>query len=192
MPTQKQITVYSFEELSPEARQRALDDARQSVSETWDGDATIDDAKRVFAFLGIAIDRVYYSGFWSQGDGACFEGTFDARKVDAAGLVAYAPQDAELHRLARVFAEIAQANPEASFRVRHSGHYSHRFCTRFDVENVADEQTEARLIEAARDGMQWIYRQLQKEYEYATAPEQVADFIRANEYEYRENGEIFR
>jgi hypothetical protein len=48
-----------------------------------------------------------------------------------------------------------------------------------------DEDT---LIELARDFMDWIYKQLEKEWDYQNSDEQVEESIRANEYEFLEDG----
>ena len=52
--------------------------------------------------IGIEVDpeRIHFSGFWSQGDGACFEGHYRHAKGAAPHIHAYAPQDTELHRIA--------------------------------------------------------------------------------------------
>ena len=52
-------------------------------------------------------------------------------------------------------------------------------------------RSETDLTEAARDFMRWIYRQLEAAYEWENAVEQVDDSIRANEYEFTEDGERF-
>ena len=66
--------VYSFDELSKEAKEKALEELRYiNVDyENW-ADDTIEQIKRIGSYLGIEIDQVLYSGFSSQGDGACFE-----------------------------------------------------------------------------------------------------------------------
>jgi hypothetical protein len=191
---------YSFDELSPEARERAIEDHRQFIGEHENGEYVIEDAKRVLSLAGFNIDRVYYSGFWSQGDGACFEGSWDASKVNAAAMHKECPVDTELHRIADSMAAIAKVFPFASFTVKHSGHYCHQYSTSFDV-SIANEEgdeidtperekAEESLIELARDAMEWIYNGLEKEYDYQTAEEQVIESIRANEYEFTEDGKI--
>jgi hypothetical protein len=59
----------------------------------------------------------------------------------------------------------------------------------FDVDAKRDDTRDS-LVELARDAMRWVYRQLEEEYEYQTANEQVDDAIRANEYEFTEAGRI--
>ena len=44
------------------------------------------------------------------------------------------------------------------------------------------------LAELLRDFMNWIYQQLENEHDYLLSDEYVDDTIRANEYEFTENG----
>lgn len=190
----KTYTVYTFAELSGPARQRAIDDHRQFIAEQWDGETTIEDAKQMLAFSGFDVGRVFYSGFSNQGDGACFEGSWRASDVAAPAMKDNAPEDKELHRIADGMAAIAALYPLASFSVTHKGRYSHEYCTDFDFnegdgpELAGDDA--AKMIELARDAMRWIYRQLEKEYDYQTAEAQVIESIEANGYEFTEDGRI--
>ena len=72
----KTINVYSFDELSEQAKEKAREWFRAGTLdyEWWDG--VFEDAKRVGALIGIGIDDIRFSGFWSQGDGASLSGTY--------------------------------------------------------------------------------------------------------------------
>lgn len=199
--------VYQFDELSDAAKEKARDWYRESTAgDNFFSECVLDDAEECAKLIGLTIGRArggkapafYWSGFSSQGDGACFEGHWTARAVQPGKLKEHAPVDAELHRISAEFERIALAFPEASFTVKHSGRYSHKFCTDFDVwleesgaELDAGDKAETDLIEAARDLMDWIYSQLEKEYEYQNSNEQVDESIRANEYSFTENGNRF-
>jgi hypothetical protein len=56
-----------------------------------------------------------------------------------------------------------------------------------DVEKLEAQATND-FIEAARDFMDWIYRQLEAAYEFEQKDETVAENIRANEYEFTAEG----
>lgn len=190
--------VYSFAELDAKAQARAIDEHRIFVSQDWDGETTIEDAEQCLAFAGFIVDKVHYSGFSSQGDGACFTGSWSAAAVDPAGMKGHAPIDKELHRIADELTVLAARFPFASFTVKQSGHYSHEYCTEFSfslVDENGDElpdvdDAEKQLIELSRDAMCWIYRQLEKGYEWCMADEQVRDSIEANEYDFTQAGHI--
>lgn len=201
--------VFKFDELDDKAKERARDWYRQhALDDEW-WDYVYEDAKTRLALAGFDIDRIYFRGFSYQGDGACFEGSWSAKGVKAAELKEYAPADEELHRIVDALAEIARQHPDATFSVKHSGHYYHEHCTRFsDVEYGEDDPIETlpyggpeyqeraaylggrteELIELARDAMRWIYARLEAEYEFLNSDEQVDESIRANEYEFTEEG----
>jgi hypothetical protein len=190
-----QTQVYSFSELSAAAKEKAREWFRNGDS-SFDAYSTIEDAKQAFATCGITIDRVLYSGFSSQGDGACFEGTWRAADVTPGAMREYAPKDAELHRIAAEFERLAALFPLATFTVRHSGYYQHENCTDFSFsfpdQNGDDaDEAERALEEAAKDAMRWIYRQLESAYEWENADEQVDESIEANEYTFTEDGRRF-
>ncbi len=68
--------LYSFNELSPEAQEKALDYNRDINVEYLDWhDYVIDEFKEEMKEkFGFEVDDVRYSGFYSQGDGASFTG----------------------------------------------------------------------------------------------------------------------
>lgn len=208
MPKNRTIKIYQFDELSESAKERAREWYRQgNCDDSFWSECTIDDAKEIGKYMGMDIDNIYFSGFWSQGDGACFEGTWRASDVQADKLKEYAPQDKELHRIVDGFAEMAKEYPDGYFRVTHTGRYSHSHSTSFDITlPSADEdeleydspeykalqvklgEDEDTLIELARDFMDWIYRTLEKDWDYQNSDEQVDEAIRLNEYEFLEDG----
>ena len=59
-----------FDELSDEAKERAREWYRQgNCDDSFWSECTIDDAKEIGKYMGMNVDKVYFSGFWSQGDG---------------------------------------------------------------------------------------------------------------------------
>lgn len=216
------INAFEFDELSDAAKQKARDWFREgNMDDNYWCESTIDEAVEQGQFLGINFDlrerrnmegkpmpgapKIWWSGFSSQGDGACFEGTWRAHQVKADKVAdgwGEDPATTEIKRIAAEFDRIAKAYPYSSFHVIHSGHYSHKYCTDFDInlleDDEGDELTEAShaaynqeyeaLKEVARDFMEWIYRQLEKEYEYRNSDECVDEDIRANGYLFTEEG----
>lgn len=79
MPTTKEITVYKWEELSQKAQEKARQWYLDGMDyEWWEGvyEMAIEDGRE----LGFYIDKIYFSGFSSQGDGACWIGQVDVRQ----------------------------------------------------------------------------------------------------------------
>lgn len=209
MPRIKQQTVYQFDELDDRAKEKARDWYRQGAFDHDWYDYIFDDAKACLAIAGFRVDEIYFSGFSSQGDGACFEGSWRATEAKPAkAMKDHAPEDKELHRIAAEMRRIAKAYPNASMSCKPSGRYSHEYNADINVELNPPEDdddiprtpaewdalaksfepfTDA-IIEASRDAMRWIYRQLEAEWNYQNSDEQVDETIRANEYEFDEKG----
>lgn len=196
------ITTYSYDELNEKAQARAREwSKKQSENDTYWHESTIDDAKECLGRAGFDIDNVWFRGFWSQGDGACFEGSWRAKDVNPAAVREYAPRDEKLHQIADECARIAGLFPYAFFFVKHSGHYSHEYCTEFDVHIVDENEDEIRteeadkaekaLIEVSRSAMRWIYALLEDAHREEYGDENVAENIRINGYEFTEDGEFF-
>ena len=102
------LHIYTYEELSDEAKAKARDWYRKNDDNEY-SEFVIDDAKEVAALMGWEIDKVYYSGFWSQGDGACFEGIMRYNKGCAKLVKAYT-NDAELNRIAEAWQDLQRRN----------------------------------------------------------------------------------
>lgn len=215
--------LFKFEELSDKAKDKAREwyrDAGQH-DEWWE--FTYEDAVACAGILGIKIAErrqpwrnittgkegvsvspaIFFSGFWSQGDGACFEGSYAYAKGAAKALREHAPQDEKLHSIADDLAALPYGEGWSA-GIKTNGRYSHSGCMSVDVgfddaafrvngatddlpqaEFTAGEKT---ITQAMRAFADWIYRQLEKEYERQNADEQVDENILANEYEFEENG----
>lgn len=205
-----ETTVFRFEELSDRAKERARDWWRNaSAGDEFYAESVIEDAATVADLLGINLRQrpvrlmnggtryepaISYSGFSSQGDGACFECDYSYKPGSVAAILAYAPQDVLLHAIARDLATVQKtAFYSLAAMSKHTGRYSHEYSMTVDVEDTREnryptaEQEEA-VTEALRDFARWIYRQLEKEWEYVNSNEAVDETILANEYEFTEEG----
>jgi len=183
--------VYKFDELSDDAKDNAREWKRTCFNQDADWhEFAIEDAKECITLLGFAVTDVLYTGFWSQGDGACFTGHWYAENVcPVAKMRAHAPKDAVLLRLSRDLNALARKDKEAFATLTHRDRYCNENTIEFSVDCRRDDTADT-LKELGREAMQWIYRQLEAEYEYHTADAQLDDAIRANEYEFTESGRI--
>lgn len=209
MPQIVEHTLYQFDELSDRAKERAREWYRNGALDYNWWDSVYDDAATCAKLIGIDLNTkpvklmgggtrydpcIFFSGFSSQGDGACFEGSYEYVKGAAKAIRQHAPQDATLHAIADDLQAIQRKHfYRLTARVKHSGYYSHEFCTHIDVCDSetgceVDADTADAVIEPLRDFMQWIYRQLESEYEYLMSDESVDENIRCNEYTFDEDG----
>jgi len=212
--------VFKYEELSDEAKEKARDwwrDLEQRSGDNYFAESVIEDATIIAGYLGFSISKrtvplmsgkarqepmIYWSGFWSQGDGACFEGWWYRRDMNKEKLLGYT-SDKTIIGIAETLEAIpASHDVRAVINRPYGTHYSHSG-TMFaeaewdtldddsDGEYAPPEDLNETIKQAARDLADWIYHSLEKEYEWMMADEQVADAIIANEYEFTQDGKHY-
>ena len=213
MPEVIQTVVYALDELDSHAKERARDWYRQaSNNDDWH-EAVLEDFERVCEILGIGLATrsvrlngggtrqkpcIWFSGFSSQGDGAFFEGRYRYEKGAARHIRVYASKDQRLVAIADRLQLIQRKNLYAlEARMTHRGRYYHEYCMNISVERASDSyqpptpDAEEIVAEALRDLARWLYRQLEREYEYQTSDEVVDESIEANGYTFTETGRRF-
>jgi len=192
-----QTPVYTFDELSDQAKEKARAWWREGALHDGWWECVYADAKNVAELFGLDIEHIWFSGFSRQGDGACFEGDYRYKKGALAAVKAYAPQDTDLHYVVKA---LQDAQRKAFYKLgattKHRGHYYHSGCMGVDVCHLDDRwrdigSTEDDIKKALRDFADWIYRQLEREYEYQTSDEIVDEHIAANGYTFTEYGKRF-
>lgn len=195
-----------YEELDDAQKEKARDWYREaSVHDDW-YDFVYEDAIRMGALMGIEISTkswrttggragnspaIYFSGFCSQGDGACFEGEYRYQKGGVQAVTKECGgQDKELIRIAQGLQGVQKKYfYRLLARCQHRGHYYHSGCMRVEVEHRDDSyrdvnDAEAEVTQLLRDFADWIYGRLEAEYDYLNSDEQVEESILANEYDF--------
>ena len=188
-------TLFKFEELNEEQKERALNDHRHWNVENFEWwDCTFEDAKTIAGLMGIEIKDIFFSGFWSQGDGACFTGSFSYNKGMVKKVKEYAPKDERLHRIAEDIFDLHRRAFYSTYgRISHTGRYCHERSMSVEHYQERGEDIHWKLWEDVfADFALWIYRRLEEEYEYLTSDEAVEESLIANEYEFEvdEEGEL--
>jgi hypothetical protein len=161
-------------------------------------DCTYADFAEDMKVVGIHVDSVYFSGFWSQGDGACFVGSLD----NALTYLDHHHQDQ--FPMVRKLLELGGG---VYVRCRHSGRHWHQYCTEFSTEadpfhNCVESRSELQdaVVEQWQDLLdkemsdfeeavidQWrtymadLYHRLEEEYDHLTSDDAVWESIVANE-----------
>lgn len=197
MPRQKTetTTVYKLAELEGSGRERALEKLAQWATEDsfW-YESVIEDAKTIGSLMGISIKDIFFSGFSSQGDGACFTGTYSYRKGAVKLVKEHAPVDAKLHRIVADLQKIEARNfYRLTAAITHRDRYSHEYSVDIDTDTAlveGDEGNKGELADTLRDYMRWIYRTLEAEYDYRTSEEVLLEDAEANEWEFTEDGRL--
>lgn len=194
-----------FHVLPVKQQQKILSKHRYILTEHDWWDCVYDDFKTDMAVIGIEVERMFFSGFSSQGDGACFEGKVEDWSLFLPSVGRDCP------------ALIKLATDAWYFSVKHRGHYYHENCTDFDVDmrhptgNLDEdfwfgngvyvpypseiqtaawvailrqynyEYMEEEFTEIFKQHMRSLYRRLEVEYDNLTSDECVLETLEAND-----------
>ena len=202
--------VYEFRELPPEAQKKAIDAVRYNewypredyaeyVIEEFVSDRTNEGWK-------LDVNDVHYSGFSSQGDGACFDAALD--------IYSYL----NFHGLTEKYPLITKLTLDGPYvwgkthTNNYSNHYSHERTRYFEIDHdnedtlVSDGSILETDLPAFRDEIKALekeieddryhlsndlYRALEKEYDYQMSDEVITDYIISNEYQFTLDGKQY-
>lgn len=211
MPEIIETTVYRLEELADAAKDKARGWYREgATSDDWH-EFVYEDFETIAAMLGVELKtqtvrlygggtrqkpRIFFSGFWSQGDGACFEAHYRYKAGAAKAIRQHAPQDSDLHEIADTLQSIQRRNFfQIIADVSHRGRYYHEYSMSIVVDRDSPQsvtgEDEERIAELLRDLARWLYRQLEREYEYQTSDAIIDEAILANDYTFTKEGRRF-
>lgn len=212
MPETRAITVYRLDELPDGAKERARDWYRQTAFDYPWYDFVYQDFETVCDLLGLRLKTsparlygggtrqkpsIYFRGFWSQGDGACFEGQYRYRPGVAKMIRAHAPTYLELHQIADTLLEVQRRNfYQLTASAIHRGHYYHEYCMVLDVDrdSLANQDmtadAEEGVKEALRDLARWLYRELEREFKYLNSDSAIDEAVEANACRFTADGTL--
>lgn len=197
---QETIDIFKFSELSDDAKENAIEENRNWNVEGFEWwDSVYDDVRHVCSLIGFDVDDIYFSGFWSQGDGASIFGSYRHAKGALKAVKEYAPQDTELQEIVAALQTAQKRNFYQLYatvsRSYGGGNYNHSgtMSVSVDHENrdyVADND-ESDVTDALRQLADWTYSRLEEEYEYLTSDEIVKESLIANDCEFTIDGETY-
>lgn len=190
-------TLYKFDELNDSAKEKAIEKYRHINVDTdhwWEFvyENFIEDTKL------FNVTKIYFSGFWSQGDGAMFEynSISDDLRVDFINSLNLSP----MRKKWLLNNTCVSANGKHSSRYYHERSCTHNIYFQVDNGDIHWSHNLYQLIESFRDDFEEyvidkyvdlcrdLYKSLEKEYEFLTSDDSVIDFIMCNEYEFYEDG----
>lgn len=185
------IKVYSFTELPDEIQQKVIKVFRDYHVEidNWHEPVTEIFTEKLEK-LSYTETKTYFSGFWSQGDGACFEG-----KV-------YLLNWLKAHKKLSQFKNLVTYLKEQGddyLTIKQTGHYYHSRSmavvdeVHTETQKQSDELSQViELIEAEIEEVSdEYYKDLENYYNELTSDEAVKEALIDNDYEFRANGELW-
>lgn len=183
-----------YSELSETAKTKAREwyvSGDYPYDEWWD--STYDWFKEVTAAMGFEVEDMRFKGFWSQGDGASWRGTWHPKEQ----MIAAVMDCTEDEKLRDIAIKLFHLQFTHGFKLRGDVAYLHNRYIHENAMEVAlecedreiDSDADATFLELTRELARWLYNQLEAEYEYLTSDEYVDEILDCNDYEFDENGE---
>jgi len=190
MPTERTILVYKFNELSEEAKEKALNEYLREYQYEWDDE---DFWIERLTELGFENPRFEWSGFYTQGSGASFIAAVDTMKL--ASTLIYCCDNYE---------DAVEVIHNLGIR-RTNTRYSHEYTCIFDMEldgfddeddlseAIAMKISDTFLVKAEELRLalcRKIYSSIEADYEYQTSMEAFEETCECNEWEFNVKGEL--
>ena len=177
-----------------------LEELRRQATEGEWFKYTISNWEMILHHFRFTSATIFFSGFWSQGDGACFTGRwYSIYAIDHPRIRKEFEHDDEIIGwLDQLLAMLVEAKlsdievPDVGLS-RHSRYYHDQTITFDFTYNPFDNQEpdirfEERLKDLAHSMMQRIYRDLEAEHTYLSSPEAIMDYI--DDYRFSEEGDV--
>jgi len=204
-----------FSELSEEAKEHARKEYTSGDYPGYDWwDYTYEDAVRMAKILGIEISTTAYttsrgetyhtpdisfSGFCSQGDGACFEGSYSFNpgcvkeiisETNNAELICIATELYTMQLARRMQGlEYFSASISTSGRYSHSGTMSVTVNIEDDEDNeLGIQNLENEVTQLMRGFADWIYKQLESENDWHYSDEYVDERLNESDMAFDADG----
>jgi hypothetical protein len=192
----KEITLYRFDELNDDAQEKVVNTLFTGNDFSYQAESTIDYYKdEVFPQHGITATNVWYSGFYSQGDGLCIDGEID--------LVKFIKSRKLGNQFRRVlyYISVGELSGSRSIKGIERDYYSRLDDRREYADTKTDRQYDllqdelAHLFELAQDAINDVtselYFDLRKYYEYITSLEYAREECAALDYHFTEDGTLY-
>ncbi len=195
----QEINIYEFKELNKDAKLRAIE-ANRDIEIEYDWYAyTYELFTEEAQVLGIKISDMWFSGFYSQGDGACFEGSYE---YSPTGL--NASKENEVSNIINngVIERLYTLQSKYDNRVccpisvLSSNYYHSKTMTLGDIEGVshlADLEyitLEKELLLIFQDMADCLHNRLESEHEYLTSDAVVSECLINNDIEFLGDGSV--
>lgn len=197
-----EFKVYKFDELSKEVQDKVINKNRDiNVDDDWHEFVTDDWMEEIIPSKGFNPKQIYFSGFWSQGDGAMFE--YDTISDDLFN------EFVDGLKLSPMRKQWILNNVYFSASGKHRGHYCNEGCCSHSIYwevNNGDLHYSTNfhqwLISFA-DDFEWfirdkyndlcqdLYKTLEESYDYLVEDRQVAETLYANDYDFTEDGDMY-
>lgn len=196
----KTFKIYKFEDLNQEAKEKAIEEHREFQFMNYDQSFLVEDIEENgLKELGFIEPKIYYTGFYSQGDGACF--VFD--DLDFSIFLKKLKIKSRFNLLFKYNENIHLKGYKENHRYSHENTVS--FNSEIDNLEVTYSQqnrvlkaVEKQLLEFDNFFENWrvekckeIYKTLEDDFDYILSDEVIKENIIINDYDFNEDGSLY-
>lgn len=195
MAIQKMITVYSFNELPEKVKEKVLNRERENIFPNW-YEFNLEEWGEKLLEAGFYKTKIGFSGFYSQGDGACFV----SEQIDLKKVFLYQYGNLEKYNELNLD-KLSEEHDIDTEIVKLVGRYSHNKTVTAIVsidQSVTDKEAikivpeiELALNESKDKLCEEIYESLKEEYEWLTSDEYLINEINEKEILFYSDGREF-
>jgi len=186
--------LYTFDELTEKAKDNAIEKEQQYQSENFEHEYIYDDTKQIFEILGFTFtdekQPFYYSGFSSQGDGACIASARYSFKRESMLELKQCCSDKTLFAIAKELQALQRKTfYTLSANITHYGRYYHERSMRIEI-NFEKGNCQASDFDGLVTRLcKWLYKQLNNKYDYRTPYDTCKEYLKDDiDCEYDEKG----
>lgn len=185
--------VYTFKELDQAGKDKAIEDQREFIFETWDATWIIEDETARLESMGYSDPDISYSGFNSQGDGA----SFTCRSIDLWSWITF-KKLCTVYKPLKKYIESGELTGSID---RTNNHYSH---SRTVAASISDDmpgasvklcdlinRLEKTIDQDCETQSDQIYKALESAWDYELEDKSIIETIQMNGYEYYSDGLIY-
>ena len=197
MAEQVQITLFTFDELPHESQQKLIEGFRQDYDPDYShiyDEFMLEMSEKYGA--KISIDDIQWSGFWSQGDGACFTCHFDSEVLFPMLKEGLSEDDLSYLEKQGTKLDAKSARTGLSNYYCHENTVEGELYLYSDTDDTMDEireELENKLTEIIRQSCRDLYQSLEDYYNQQTESEVIKQRIK--EFwpgcNFRKDGTIF-
>ena len=212
MPENLNVELYTINELPDAAKAKAREEFITDVlnDSAWH-EVVYDDLEAIAGTLGITIARtptenerdnpaagqrcIWFKGFSSQGDGACFEGRWTHTPDTGKRIREHAPLDEILHQIADTLATLQTRNlKELTAVITTEGNDMNDGAMHAEVrrENTRTEDPTEDALKTVTEEMRrlarWLYAELEKEWNSASSDGEVDEAIQRERWRFTAAG----
>ena len=184
------MSTIKYQDLPEDRKEQIRNKHREAgLHDDW-WEYVYEDAKEIGKQFGLDIEDIFFSGFWSQGDGVCYKGLLRFKECDESALPEEVRGVYQALHVVNSLLKIMYSDDYLFVGIKTDGRYSHEYGMDFrfyeersyEADEIVNVHREG-IEEALRDYARWIYKSLEAEYEYLNSDECIDEQLYDEEYD---------